>query len=234
MERTNPIESTAPLSRDRETMLEIGYCTIDQTVDLSFDTSAANQLTPQDLIKYNAENCAICQELLVPKYDGHCVVQGEKCKHMFHATCFFEDLHFKYVDSEMISNFCHILVPAISCPMCKQFGGWSMLNKKQKVPDDVRVFADTWGDNQRICDNWITCPILYKALQSKIVTKKLGPVTLPPDYGIGRYTTKKMLDKHADAYFESTVPLSLCSSCKIMTPMHLLNRHMRSSSFAKK
>jgi hypothetical protein len=219
-----------------QVMLEIGYRNIDRVVDLSFDKSAASQLTQEELQKRKTEICAICQCDMVLKYDKHCMVFGETCGHLLHAECFLSNVHKKYLLAQINQNYCHVLVPAIICPLCFQCGAWQILESGRRIPDSVCPFAyhrfqDTWGSGKIIMESWITCPILYKALQSKLVTEELRErVLLGNDYNVGRMSPKKLATL-VEKYFAHTVPTIPCSICKTETRWDLLKRHMPFNSY---
>jgi hypothetical protein len=142
-QRTESLTTAKISPSERGRMLEIGYMTIDRVGDLSFDPSEPNQeLTDANVEQILTEKCSICQEEMIPERESDYVVQGETCNHcLLHASCFLENVHQKYLLPPIGENYCHILVPAIICPLCQQFGGWRIKGTGQLIPDSVQPFA---------------------------------------------------------------------------------------------
>jgi hypothetical protein len=206
--------------------MQIGYVERNPIFDMSFDDPAAQQLNDQQLENLDMEQvtCSICYvNTLIPELDSHIIIKGERCGHVFDASCFLAYIEKKYILEEMGGNFLHWLVPAIKCPYCNQFGGWYIPHGEKLIPDGVRVYGyhkgqTAFDDRSTIyLENWITCPVLFMGLQCMLQADRPNEaVDLPAEYRVEGILgiVRGILQAKVKSYFEAAAPLVDCSICK--------------------
>jgi hypothetical protein len=112
--------------------------------------------------------------------------------------CFSKYINKKYILEEIGANYVHVLVPAVQCPYCKQFGGWFIPSSEKRIPNGVRAlayhrFEDTFGDKTVYFQNWITCPVLYRGLQCMVRT---APTDAGAIHGLSEYDVEGSISKN--------------------------------------
>jgi hypothetical protein len=184
--------------------------------------------------------CMLCLEDMQSTLDGDAIVHAsmtqyrnseQVCSHKYHANCFLELCQNTYIRQDVTITFPHILMPAKKCVLCKRFEEWKIVETGMIMPDRVRVYGfhkyqDTWSPtNKIICQNWITCPVLYSALQENLSVRIVGNDPLPVEYSMEGRNTPARLKEVAEDYFEHALPKRACSICRKKKRMHKLFGH---------
>jgi hypothetical protein len=177
------------------------------------------------------DTCVLCLEDMQSTLDGDAIVhasitqcrnpQQPICSHKYHANCFLDLCQNIYIRQDVTITFPHVLMPAIKCVLCRRFEEWRIVETGVIMPDRVRVYGfhkyqDTWSPtNKIICQNWITCPVLYSALQENLSVRMVGNDPLPVEYSMeGRHITPARLKEVAEDYLEHALPKRACSICR--------------------